>query len=78
MRVLVTGSAGFIGSVLAIRLRERADTVICIDSHSDCSDLAIKSARLERHNVHDNYTHVRSDLVDRLTVQRWFTEQQPT
>jgi len=29
MKVLVTGSAGFIGSALSIRLLDRYDTVIC-------------------------------------------------
>ena len=33
MNVLVTGSAGFIGSAVALRLLERGDTVIGIDYH---------------------------------------------
>ena len=34
MKVLVTGSAGFIGSHLTLRLLERGDTVIGIDNHN--------------------------------------------
>ena len=38
MRVLITGSAGFIGSALALRLLERGDEVIgvdCLDTYYD-------------------------------------------
>ena len=52
----VTGSAGFIGSALTLRLLERGDTVIGIDNHNDYYDPAIKEARLSRHANHPNYT----------------------
>ena len=45
MKVLVTGSAGFIGSALSIRLLDRGDTVIGIDNHNDYYDPALKEAR---------------------------------
>ena len=35
MKVMVTGSAGFIGSATAMRLLERGDTVDGIDTLSD-------------------------------------------
>jgi nucleoside-diphosphate-sugar epimerase len=39
-KILVTGSAGFIGSALSIRLLDRGDTVIGIDNHNDYYDPA--------------------------------------
>ena len=49
MKVLVTGSAGFIGSAFSIRLLDRGDEVVGIDNHNDYYDPALKEARLARH-----------------------------
>ncbi len=48
MRVLVTGVAGFIGSTLALRLLERGDSVIGIDSLNAYYQVSLKQDRLER------------------------------
>ncbi|CNG97455.1 UDP-glucose 4-epimerase [Yersinia thracica] len=77
MKVLVTGSAGFIGSALVLRLLERGDTVIGIDNHNDYYDPAIKEDRLARHINHPNYTHLRVDLADRLAIQDCFATHKP-
>ncbi|SVD78847.1 uncharacterized protein METZ01_LOCUS431701, partial [marine metagenome] len=65
MKILVTGSAGFIGSTLTLRLLARGDTVIGIDNHNDYYDPALKEARLERFINDPNYRHLRVDLSDR-------------
>ena len=77
MKVLVTGSAGFIGSALSQRLLERGDTVIGIDNHNDYYDPAIKEARLARHDSHPNYTHLRIDLGDRKAMEECFATLKP-
>jgi UDP-glucuronate 4-epimerase len=64
MKVLVTGSAGFIGSALSIGLLERGNEVIGIDNHNDYYDPELKKARLNRHIQHKNYNHVRMDIED--------------
>ena len=77
MKVLVTGSAGFIGSALTIRLLERGDQVIGIDNHNDYYDPALKEARLARHTNHKNYSHHRIDLANRSGMEQVFVEHKP-
>lgn len=76
-KILVTGSAGFIGSALVLRLLARGNTVIGIDNHNNYYDPALKEARLERHAKHPNYTHLRIDLADRQAIEDAFKTHQP-
>jgi len=76
MKVLVTGSAGFIGSALSIRLLDRGDEVVGIDNHNDYYDPALKEARLARHADHPNYTHIRMNLEDRESMTELFKDYQ--
>ena len=76
MKVLVTGSAGFIGSALSIRLLDRGDTVVGIDNHNDYYDPLLKEDRLDRHKDHSKYTHIRMDLKDREEIAKLFLNEQ--
>ena len=62
MKVLITGTAGFIGSTLAICLLERGDEVIGIDNLNDYYDVNLKKARLERVKSYDKFTEVHEDM----------------
>ena len=64
MKILITGSAGFIGSMLSIKLLERGDEVTGIDNHNDYYDPKIKDDRLERLKKYSNYKHYKTDLND--------------
>ncbi len=77
MKILVTGSAGFIGSALTLRLLSRGDTVIGIDNHNDYYDPAIKEARIEQFIDNPNYTHIRADLTDHQIIEEIFTNYKP-
>ena len=77
MKILVTGTAGFIGSTLAIRLLERGDEVIGIDNVNDYYDVNLKLARLERVKAFDRFTEVRGSLEDRELMNETFRQHQP-
>lgn len=77
MKVLVTGSAGFIGSALSIKLLDRGDDVIGIDNHNDYYDPILKEARLERFTDHLNYNHTRIDIEDREGIADLFKTHKP-
>ncbi|SEM94414.1 UDP-glucuronate 4-epimerase [Luteibacter sp. UNCMF331Sha3.1] len=77
MRILVTGSAGFVGSALTERLLARGDTVLGFDNHNDYYDPSLKEARLARFADHPAYTHWREDLADQAAVNRAFADFAP-
>jgi len=77
LKVLITGSAGFIGSTLALRLLERGDIVIGIDNHNDYYDPKLKEDRLAQFADHPGYTHLRLDLADRKGIETCFETYKP-
>ncbi|VAX08274.1 NAD-dependent epimerase/dehydratase [hydrothermal vent metagenome] len=77
MKILVTGSAGFIGSALSLRLLERGDEVIGIDNLNDYYDVTLKQARLARINSHQNFTDLRLSLEDRTGIAEAFSQYKP-
>ena len=48
MKYIVTGTAGFIGNSVAIRLLQRGDEVVGIDNLNDYYDVTLKKNRLRR------------------------------
>jgi len=77
MKVLVTGTAGFIGSHVAMHLLARGDQVIGLDNLSDYYDVNLKRARLARFADHPGYTHVTADLADRDAIEQVFARHKP-
>jgi UDP-glucuronate 4-epimerase len=77
MKVLVTGTAGFIGSHVAMRLLERGDDVVGVDNLNDYYDVGLKQARLDRFRHDPRYTHVQADLADRAAMASVFADHQP-
>ena len=77
MNILVTGSAGFIGSHLAQKLLEREDTVIGIDNHNDYYDIKLKEDRLNQFIDNKNYSHYRCDIADKNEIEKIFKEHKP-
>ena len=76
--VLVTGSAGFIGSSLTLELLSRGDRVVGLDNHNAYYDPSLKDARIARFIDHPNYYHFRGELSDAETVRTVFEASSPT
>jgi UDP-glucuronate 4-epimerase len=65
MKILLTGTAGFIASHLAERLLEREDSVVGLDNFDDFYDPAIKEENLARARSWEGFSLVRGDIRDR-------------
>ena len=76
-KIVVTGSAGFIGASLCVKLLERGDSIIGIDNHNDYYDPKIKEARCERLLKYPNYQHYRIDLKDEESLNKAFKDHKP-
>jgi UDP-glucuronate 4-epimerase len=77
MKILVTGTAGFIGAAVAKRLLERGDQVIGIDNLNDYYDVSLKQARLDRLLSFDRFLDLRRHLEDREGIEAAFREVEP-
>ncbi|MGZ8243844.1 NAD-dependent epimerase [Methylomagnum sp.] len=77
MKVLVTGTAGFIGAALSHVLLARGDEVIGVDNVNDYYDVALKEARLARLKGQPGFTEARISLEDRDSLFRLFAAQRP-
>lgn len=77
MKVMVTGTAGFIGNHVALQLLARGDEVIGIDNLNDYYDVTLKYARLARLEGQPGYTHYTHDLADREAMEAVFAGHAP-
>ncbi len=64
-KILVTGTAGFIGFHVAQRLLDRGDEVVGFDSVNDYYDVSLKNERLKRLDGRNGFSFIRGDLSDR-------------
>jgi UDP-glucuronate 4-epimerase len=91
MKILITGTAGFIGYHLSKKLLERGDEVVGLDCINDYYDVDIKYARLLDKGIdkdtieynqliqstkYDNYKFIKLNLEDNENIQKLFKEQQ--
>lgn len=87
MKILVTGTAGFIGSHLAIKLLQRGDEVVGLDNINDYYDPRVKYGRLARAGItedsiaygtlvhssaYPNYCFIKLNLEDKEALEKLF------
>jgi UDP-glucuronate 4-epimerase len=90
LNILVTGTAGFIGSFVADYLLKRGDRVIGLDSINDYYDLRVKYGRLERAGINidsieynkliisksnPNYRFIKLNLEDKENLDSLFKNE---
>ena len=92
MKILITGTAGFIGYHLSKKLLERGDTVIGVDQINDYYDVELKYSRLkdlgiEKANImegkksystlYDNHSFYKGNLEDKDFIDAVFKNEKP-
>jgi UDP-glucuronate 4-epimerase len=77
MTILVTGTAGFIGSFVALRLLESGHDVLGLDNLNPYYDVRLKQARLARLTKFRNFTEARIDLENREAIRALFETHRP-
>ena len=90
MKILVTGTAGFIGSHLAKKLLERGDEVVGLDSINDYYDINVKYGRLKQAGIaresvvygrlikstaHAGYRFIQLQLEDKAALDKLFISE---
>ena len=77
MKILVTGTAGFIGAALAQQLLARGDEVIGVDNLNDYYDVQLKQSRLGLLASHPGFMDLRISLEDKFAIDQLFKTHQP-
>ena len=75
-KILVTGSAGFIGAALCKRLLDEGYSVVGLDNMNAYYDVSLKQARLDQFSADNNFSFEKLPLEDREGTERIFSENQ--
>ncbi|KUK77849.1 MAG: NAD-dependent epimerase/dehydratase [candidate division WS6 bacterium 34_10] len=76
MRILITGTAGFIGFHLAKRLLDEGNEVVGIDNFNDYYEVSLKEDRNKILEEYDNFKLYRLDISDLEDLKKVFEENE--
>ncbi|HCD60553.1 MULTISPECIES: NAD-dependent epimerase [Exiguobacterium] len=76
MKILVTGSAGFIGFHVSKRLLKEGNKVVGLDNVNDYYSVQLKEDRLKELIDHPNFTFYKNDLEDLSSMQDIFIQEE--
>ena len=76
-RVLITGTAGFIGFHLAKRLLAEGCDVFGVDNFNDYYSVYLKKARHAQLEACPNYSWAKTDLADKAALKKCFDDFRP-
>ncbi len=76
-RILITGTAGFIGFHLAKRLLAEGYDVFGVDNFNDYYSVELKKARHAQLEACPNYAWAKTDLADKVALKKAFDDFQP-
>ncbi|WP_245354819.1 NAD-dependent epimerase [Staphylococcus sp. GDY8P41P] len=76
MKILITGTAGFIGSHLSKKLISQGHQVVGIDNINDYYDVTIKEDRLKSIGT-ENFTFYKINLEDDVSMDNIFKNEKP-
>lgn len=76
-KILITGSAGFIGFHLSKLLLEKGEQVIGIDNLNDYYEVSLKEARLDILKKYTGYKFHKIDIADKEALNALFSEEKP-
>ena len=73
MKILITGTAGFIGHALSKKLLDRGDTVVGLDNINDYYDVNLKHARLSELGINGTDALASAENADEYNIAKRFT-----
>jgi len=72
MTIMVTGSAGFIGSHVVDRLLGMGENVVGVDNFDPFYDISIKMRNMQHNMDKNNFSFYRADIRDNSELKKIF------
>src|SRR5699024_820339 len=77
IKVLITGTAGFVGFYLSKKILELGNSIIGVDNLNNYYDVNLKQTRLNKLKEYDNFIFIQSDISNKEKIMEVFEEYRP-